>query len=216
MTRRAFPLPDGTNLVEIDGLLFETRANVNANKGIIYGWSGHAQLRLSEHWDLESQLSYVYGNSSFEVKDDEGKVIFDTLAPLDHIPPLHGFTSLAFETKKIRLAAVARYQGTKGVDRYGVSEVSLDGQGNPKLGRNGTEDNLEYAYQRLDENGKVVYDGTLAWTTWNLYASWKVTKWYSLNLAAENIFDLHYRPFASGISAAGRNFIVSFRVNLNK
>lgn len=216
MTRRAFPLPDGTNFVVVDGLLFETRANVNANKGIIYGWSGQAQLRFGQYWELESNLSFVRGNASFEVKDDEGKVVFDTLAPLDHIPPVHGFTSLAFETKKIRLAAIARYQGKKGIDLYGVSDVSLDSNGNPKLGRSGTEDNMEYSYWRRDDDGNIVFDGTLAWTTWNFYASWKMTKWYTLNLAVENIFDLHYRPFASGVSAAGRNFIASFRVNLSK
>ena len=216
MTRRAFPLPDGTNLVEVDGLLFETRANVNANKGIIYGWGGHAQLRIGEHWELESVLNFVHGDASFEVKDDAGAVVFDTLAPIDHIPPVHGFTSLAFQTKKLRFAAVARYQGKKPIEKYGVSDVSLDKNGIPVFGRGGTEDNIEYSYYRIDENDKAIYDGTLAWTTYNFYASWKMTKWYTLNFVVENITDLHYRPFSSGLSAAGRNFIVSFRVNLSK
>ena len=88
--------------------------------------------------------------------------------------------------------------------------------GKPVLGQSGTEDNIEYSYSRLDESGKLVYDGTLAWTTFNLYTSYDFTKQFSLHLAVENIFDLHYRPFASGISAAGRNFIVSLRVNLGK
>ena len=78
-------------------------------------------------------------------------------------------------------------------------------------------DNIEYSYWRINpDNGKVVYDGTLAWTTYNLYASWKINKTFTLNFAVENILDLHYRPFASGISAAGRNFITSLRVNLGK
>lgn len=216
MTRRAFPLPDGTNLVEVDGLLFETRANVNANKGIIYGWGGHAQLKSGAHWELESVLNFVHGDASFQVKNNEGAIVLDTLAPIDHIPPVHGFTSLAFQTKKIRLAAVVRYQGKKSVEKYGVSDVSLDKDGQPVFGRGGTEDNLEYSYYRIDDSGKAVFDGTLAWTTYNFYASWKLASRYSLHLSMENILDLHYRPFASGVSAAGRNFIVSFRMNMSK
>ncbi|MEK7256388.1 MAG: TonB-dependent receptor, partial [Bacteroidota bacterium] len=54
MTRRAFSLPDGSNLVKVDGEWYETRANVNAKKGIIYGWSGEVQARLGSHWELRS------------------------------------------------------------------------------------------------------------------------------------------------------------------
>lgn len=217
MTRRAFPLPDGTNLVEVDGIYYETRAMVNANKGIIRGVSGEVQMRFGEKWSLESNLSFTKGSSSFEVKDDQGVVVFDTLAPLDHIPPVHGFTSLTFKTKKLKLSGVVRYQGEKAIAQYGVSDVTLDTDGNPVTGRGGTEDNLEYSYWHINpDNGKVVYDGTLAWATYNFYGSWALSKRFTVNLAVENILDLHYRPFASGMSAAGRNFIMSFRVSLGK
>jgi hemoglobin/transferrin/lactoferrin receptor protein len=217
MTRRSFSLPDGTNLVTVDGIVYETRANVNARKGIVKGISGEAQLRFGEKWALESTLSYTKGDASFDVKDDQGVVVFDTLAPLDHIPPLHGFTSLTFQSGKIKLSGVVRYQGAKTLDLYGVSDVSLDSNGKPVIGRGGTEDNLEYSYWRINpENGKIVYDGTLAWATYNLYASYNLSKLFTVNFAVENITDLHYRPFASGVSSAGRNFILSFRVNLSK
>ncbi len=216
MTRRAFDLPEGGNLVEVDGQLYETRANVNANKGIIYGWEGRLQGRLGKNWELESSLSFVHGDASLEAKDELGNVIFDTLAPIDHIPPMHGFTSLTFQTDKFRLSAVARYQAQKPIERYGASGVTLDAEGNAILDRSGTEDNLEYSYYRIEENGKAVYDGTLAWTTWNAYGSYNLTKWLTVNMAVENILDSHYRPFSSGVSAAGRNFIVSLRVNLSK
>lgn len=217
MTRRSFPLPDGTNIVTVDGYDYETRAMINATFGIIKGVSGELQMRFGEKWALESSLSYTNGRASFEVKDDQGAVVFDTLAPLDHIPPVHGLTSLSFQTKKLKLSAMVRYQGAKTVDKYGVSDVKLDGDGNPVLSLSGTEDNLEYSYWRINpENGKVVYDGTLAWATYNLYASYNLTKQFTLNFAVENITDLHYRPFASGVSAAGRNFIACLRVNLGK
>ncbi len=217
MTRRSYPLPDGSYLVNVDGFFYETRAMLNATYGIIKGVSGELQARIGEHWALESMLSYTKGDASFEVKGSDGTVVFDTLAPLDHIPPVHGQTSLTYENKKFKVAAVARYQFAKKLDRYGVSSVSLNSEGKPVLSLSGTEDNLEYSYWHINpDNGKVVYDGTLAWTTYNLYSSYALTKRFSLHLAVENIFDLHYRPFASGISAAGRNFITSVRVNLSK
>lgn len=216
MTRRAFDLPDGSNIVEVDGLLYETRANVNANKGIIYGTEAHAQVKFGKYWSLESNLNFVHGDGSFEVKDDNGNVVFDTLAPIDHIPPMHGFTKFGFENKRMKLEFAARYQTKKPVDKYGVSGVSLDSNGKAEVDRGGTEDNIENSYYRIDENGEAVFDGTLAWTTYNFYSSWKVAKWYTINFAVENILDLHYRPFSSGVSAAGRSFIVSFRVNFAK
>ena len=217
MTRRSFSLPDGTNIVTVDDIQYETRANVNANKGIIKGVSGELQVRYGEKWALESNLTYTKGDVSFQIKDDQGVVVFDELEPLDHIPPVHGFTGLTFQSGKIKLSGVLRYQFAKTIDQYGVSDVKLDSNGDPVLGRGGTEDNLEYSYWKIDPvTGKQVFDGTLAWTTCNLYASYKLSKLFTVNFAVENITDLHYRPFASGVSAAGRSFIVSVRVNLSK
>ncbi|MBI1224731.1 MAG: TonB-dependent receptor plug domain-containing protein [Bacteroidetes bacterium] len=217
MTRRAFSLPDGTNIVTVDGVDFETRANVNANKGIIKGLSGELQARIGEKWGLESTLTLTRGDVSFDVKDAQGTHLYDKLEPLDHIPPANGFTSLTYEIGKFKASAVLRYQFAKKVKRYGVSDVSVDSNGNLVLGRGGTEDNLEYAYYHIDsQTGNVVYDGTLAWTTYNLYTSYSISKMFTVHAAVENITDLHYRPFSSGVSAAGRNFIVSLRVNLSK
>ena len=55
------------------------------------------------------------------------------------------------------------------------------------------------------------YVGTYGYTLFNLYTSWQFSEKFSLDLAVENITDIHYRPFASGVSGAGRNFIVALR-----
>jgi hemoglobin/transferrin/lactoferrin receptor protein len=54
-------------------------------------------------------------------------------------------------------------------------------------------------------------DGSPGWHTWNLRGAYQWNEYLQINLALENLFDLHYRPYASGISAPGRNFIVSVR-----
>lgn len=54
-------------------------------------------------------------------------------------------------------------------------------------------------------------DGSPGWMTLNFKIQQQIGHHLSMNLGVENIFDTHYRPYTSGISAPGRNFIVSLR-----
>ena len=65
------------------------------------------------------------------------------------------------------------------------------------------EDNFSYATAQ----------GMPSWFTLNARVSYAITKDISLQVACENILDQNYRQFASNISAAGRNFILTFRGN---
>ncbi len=110
----------------------------------------------------------------------------DTIVPLDHIPPLFGQTGLVFHSNNLECELFARYNGWKHLADY-----SLSG-----------EDNLPQATPF----------GTPAWTTLNFRAGVQLNRWVRVTGGVENIFDLNYRHFASGVSAPGRNFIVSARV----
>lgn len=103
--------------------------------------------------------------------------------PLDHIAPLFGRASLEFESTKFFAKASFLFNGMKKLTDYSPSG----------------EDNQQYATS----------DGTPAWQTWNLYAGRQLTKMLRLQVGVENILDLNYRTFASGINAPGRNFVVS-------
>jgi len=50
-----------------------------------------------------------------------------------------------------------------------------------------------------------------AWFTLNIRSSYQLSKHSSIQIAIENLADQNYRVFASGISAAGRNLLVTFR-----
>jgi hemoglobin/transferrin/lactoferrin receptor protein len=52
-----------------------------------------------------------------------------------------------------------------------------------------------------------------SWYTLNFKLAYFINEYISLNAGVENITDVLYRPFASGISAPGRNFIVTLRGN---
>ena len=69
----------------------------------------------------------------------------------------------------------------------------------------GGEDGLEETPAvptSVDPSG---FAGSPSWATYSLLAQFNVNENLRLNATLENIFDLHYRSFASGISAPGRS-----------
>jgi hemoglobin/transferrin/lactoferrin receptor protein len=108
--------------------------------------------------------------------------------PLDHIPPLFGLTSLKLELSKFTGEFYARYNAWKHIKDYSP----------------GGEDNEAYA----------TADGMPAWYTLNLRIGYQFNRNISLQAGFENIFDKHYRNFASGISAPGRNIFITLRATL--
>lgn len=108
-------------------------------------------------------------------------------APLGHIPPLYGRAGLLFNHKGWRAEVYTLFNGRKRISRYSPSG----------------EDNQKYAPA----------EGVYGWGTLNLKAAWTFLDHYTLQAGVENILDLHYRHFASGVSAPGRNFIVTLRAS---
>jgi hemoglobin/transferrin/lactoferrin receptor protein len=59
-----------------------------------------------------------------------------------------------------------------------------------------------------DSEGKPWFP---SWMTWNFKTSYHFNSFISLSGGVENITDLRYRSYGSGISAPGRNFILALR-----
>ncbi|HHB77697.1 MAG TPA: hypothetical protein ENK85_00520 [Saprospiraceae bacterium] len=106
-------------------------------------------------------------------------------SPLAHIPPPYGKIGLSYKSKRFQVSGNIRFNGFKPIDQFGP----------------GTSDNAKNTYK----------EGALPWHTFNIHSSLNLGKNYSVQIGVENIADLHYRPFASNISAPGRNFIISLR-----
>jgi hemoglobin/transferrin/lactoferrin receptor protein len=105
--------------------------------------------------------------------------------PLDHIPPLFGRISAHLKFKKIHGEFFTLFNGRKYLKDYSP---------------NG-EDNLPYATP----------NGMPGWFTLNLRAVYTPIPALQVQVALENISDVRYRTFSSGISAPGRNLILSLR-----
>ena len=107
--------------------------------------------------------------------------------PLDHIPPSFGKVGLNYESRAINLELYMLYNGKKDVDEYSPSG----------------EDNLQYA----------TAIGTPSWQTYNIKTSFAVIKNTTIFAGVENILDIQYRTFSSGINAAGRNLYIGAKYN---
>ncbi|NDA98758.1 MAG: TonB-dependent receptor [Flavobacteriia bacterium] len=118
----------------------------------------------------------------------KGRIVTDTVPyPLDHIPPVFGKFSVISSVNKLRTEFFVNYAAWKRVKDYNM------------IG----EDNFSYA----------TAEGMPSWFTLNARVSYSITKDISFQLACENILDQNYRQFASNISAAGRNFILTLKGN---
>lgn len=162
---------NGQDSMEYRGNRYRTLAKVNTGKARIWGISGNAHFKLHRDLTLQGNISYTKGR---DLNQD---------TPLDHISPLYGMGSLAYEKNQWQFEVYYLFNGWKKIEDY-----APDG-----------EDNLKYATP----------DGTPAWHTWNFRASWQLSKRFRVQAAVENLADLRYRTFASGINAPGRSYILS-------
>jgi len=105
--------------------------------------------------------------------------------PLRHVVPMFGELSLKYDSEKFKSEFYTRFSGGIAFEDLAPSE-----QNKPQL---------------------YTADGALPWSTLNLRTSYKMNDLFDINITMENILNLHYRPYSSGISAPGFNMIISLR-----
>jgi hemoglobin/transferrin/lactoferrin receptor protein len=113
--------------------------------------------------------------------------------PLRHATPVFGSAHLVYEKNQLKADLYALYNGPIKFKDMPPSEISK-----PYM----------YAADN-DEN-----PWSPGWYTINFRVSFSFSKWVALNGGIENIFNYRYRPYASGIVAPGRNFVLSLRISV--
>ena len=106
--------------------------------------------------------------------------------PLDHIPPAFGRVSLQYHQEKFSSEVFANFNNWKRISDYLLN----------------SEDNEMYATP----------DGMPSWYTLNLRMGFEFTSHFTLQGGVDNLFDLQYRTFSSGINAPGRNIFVTLKL----
>ncbi|HRG07010.1 MAG TPA: TonB-dependent receptor, partial [Cyclobacteriaceae bacterium] len=176
---------NGQTQIDYDGTLSDVLALQNISELTVRGVQLGLRWDFNENFQLASNLNLQKGK---EKNVETGENVSPT-----HVAPAFGSTRFSFTNKKIRLMLYANYNGKIEFKDLALSEradahlYAKDGDGNP------------YAP---------------AWTTFNFKSSFAVAKFITLDAGVENILDKRYRPYSSGITAPGRNFIFALRVKV--
>jgi hemoglobin/transferrin/lactoferrin receptor protein len=198
---------NGQDSITYNGVRSQVLASQNRNKAQLYGFSARIDAAITDHLSASASVNYTRGR--FEVDPKEASLVFmkrangtyiDSVAsvsskPLDHIPPVFGRAALNYEKAGFNTELSVIFNGWKR-----IKDFNADG-----------EDNAQYAAPNGYVPRTVIPDGFPAWYTLNWRGSYTFGKSITLQVAVENILDRNYRYFASGFSAAGRNFIFAVR-----
>jgi hemoglobin/transferrin/lactoferrin receptor protein len=183
LARRDFTY-NGQNVIDYDGIPSKVEAIQNITRAYVSGVQGGIEIIPFKGLKIQSKISYQYGR---EQSEDSLKYY-----PLRHSVPLFGSTHLIFERHKLQMDLYADYNAGVDYEDLPLSEIS---------------DSAPYA---KNSEGLPFVPG---WYTLNTKVSWFINRHFSINAGVENITNRLYRPFASGISAPGINFITSLKAS---
>jgi len=169
---------NGEDSILYDGELARVQTNSNASNAFLLGGSAECMIRFTPSINWNTTVTYSFGED------------LSNSAPLGHIPPIYGQSTINLARRRWNMSVFARFNGAKQAIDYSP---------------NG-EDNLAEATK----------NGTPAWYTINLKLGIHLHEYALLQLGCYNLFDQHYKQFASGISAPGRNLSFTLRMGLNK
>ena len=114
------------------------------------------------------------------------------MLPMPSIPPLFGNIKFKIINEKSQYQLSYRFSSSKDPSTYSI----------------GGEDGLDETPMIIDSNGNIQYLGMPSWGVFQLSSLFKTNllkRPIDFKIILDNIFDIHYREFASGISSPGRS-----------
>ena len=185
IVRRPFTF-NGKDSIDFDGTLSRVEALQNVAKATVWGLQASVEIFFAKNLSFQSHANWITGKETDDVSDEQ--------VPLRHSPPFYGTSILRFKKNKLNIEASAVYNREIKFEDLAPSERA--------------KTNI-YA---LDNSGNPYSPG---WYTLNLKASYQVKKNLLVTTGWENMTNQRYRPYSSGIVAAGSNFILAVRASLN-
>lgn len=175
---------NGSEQIDFQGEISQVQAIQNAAKAYTYGFQTGANIKFTNKFHWKTSLNWNKGKEEL----DNG-----TQAPLRHSAPLFGESHLIFKSQKWMIDGFMVYHGKIAFEDLAPSEIEK-----------------AYLYAPDSNGNPHVPD----WLTLNLRQQYQFNDTWSLNVILENITDVRYRPYSSGISAPGRNLILALKVNI--
>lgn len=169
---------NGKDSVIYDGTLSQVQAIQNATIATVYGLQAGLEVKLSKGFSFSANANYQLGEEELEN---------GVKSPSRHAAPFFGVARLSYNNDKLSLQLNTQYQAERSFNNLPVGE-----QGKTDI----------YA---LNNKGEPYAP---EWYSINLKANYEVSAVFTISSGIENITDQRYRPYSSGISAPGRNFLM--------
>lgn len=170
---------NGLDSIVYQGELSQVQAIQNAAVAKVYGVQAGVEVKLPKGFGFSTDVNIQKGEEEL----DNGET-----SPSRHAVPFFAVSRLNYKANKLQMEVNLSYQAKR------------DFEDLPEEEKQKTE------FYALDENGNAYAP---SWYTLNFKALYKLTDTFDVSGGIENLTDQRYRPYSSGISGAGRNFILS-------
>ena len=159
-------------------------ANVNKDNAYIVGSTFSFKGDINSNWTTNGSITYTKGKA------------YDTNLPLSSIPPLFGDLNISYHNERLQVGLNWKFNTKKNIEDYNLVE--------------GIDNEEQTPYNSLT----ATYYGNPSWNTFNFNTNYRINNSVTAFLNIDNMLDVHYKEFASAISAPGRNISISFLLNI--
>ena len=170
---------NGLDSIVYQGELSQVQAIQNAAIAKVYGVQAGVEVKLPKGFGFSTDVNFQKGEEEL----DNGET-----SPSRHASPFFGVSRLNYMANKLSMELNVNYQAKRDFDDLPEGE----------------KDKTEF--YALDKNGNPY---SPSWYTLNFKALYKMTDTFDVSGGIENLTDQRYRPYSSGISGAGRNFMLA-------
>ena len=167
--------------IMFDGNRSKVYAIQNAAFTQVFGFNASFEIHLPKGFKITSKYNYQIGVEEMDNGEQSRS---------RHAAPAFGVTRLQYTYQKLNLQVYVFYAAE-------VSNANLN-----------IEEQQKAVIYAKDNNG-LPYSP--AWYTLNFKAQYIINQSFTVNAGKENITDVRYRPYSSGIAAPGRNFILAIQ-----
>lgn len=174
---------NGQDSIFYDGDMVMVDAIQNAAYATAYGMQLGFELRIANGLMLTQRLNFQTGVEEM----DNGQT-----SRTRHAPPTFGITRITFSYQKLMMQLYSTYN-----TKLKYSDMSAE------------EIEKGWMYAK-DADGNPY---SPAWATLNFKVKYSVLNNMELTAGLENITDVRYKPYASGLVAPGRNFFMAVKAS---
>ncbi|ALM08643.1 TonB-dependent receptor [Sediminicola sp. YIK13] len=169
---------NGQDEIEYNGETSRVQAIQNAAKAYVYGIEFGMEAFFTENLSMQSNLTITEG-----IEEEED----GTDSPGRHVAPTFGDVHVIWKNQRFKADLFLAYNGEISNDNLAASEIGK-----------------AFIYE-LDANGNPY---SPSWYTLNVRSQYELSSSLKLTASLENITNQRYRPYSSGITAAGTNLIL--------